>query len=319
MSRASLTLSLCVSLGLGLTACGDDSSPGAGETDTDASSSGEPTTSTPTTDDLTTGPGSSTTDEGTTTTGPDPDTGSETTDPGETEGETTGPVTPEDTYFRINSLQLRDPHAIAPIVGDQTQSINGDLTTAVTTDEDEDGFLDLGFVFALLPQDQSDGSSEAMFFANALCTAPQETASCSIIPKTDPVEGLYSGQEAGECYAPDDANLSTYPDPPEAPSPTTGPCFSAELGSVTIAAGDFDLPLENTVVSARYVGNPATNLIEGNIEGFMSEETADSVLLEQFGNQPLSVALRDEDMDMNGEGWVFHIAFTAVPVEWTER
>jgi hypothetical protein len=127
---------------------------------------------------------------------------------------------------------------------------------------------------------------------------------------------MYTTMAERECYAADPANLSMYNDPPAAPTPTTGPCFSSSLGSVSIAADSFTLPLENAVVAARYVGDPASNLVEGNIEGFISTATADMVMVDTpIGEQPLSSALQAEDMD--GDGWVFHIAFTAVPAEWT--
>lgn len=320
MSRASLTLLVSLSLGLGLTACGDDSSPGGGDTDTDSSTGTTaptgPTTDTPTSD----GPTTDTPTTGSTsTTDPDPDTGSETTDPtvGETDSETTG-VVPMDSYFQVNSLEVRDPHLFVQVVGDSTVTVNDSLTEALTMDdpEDADGFLDLGFVLGFLPLDQADGGSESMFFTNASCTAPLDTSTCDVLGDSVPSEGTYTSSGA-ECYAPVAGNLGTYSDPPAAPMATAGPCFSVSLDSVDILAGDFVLPMTDVTVAATYVGNPAGNLVSGNIEGFISatDAAATIVPVPVFGDTPLADLLQDEDRD--GEGWIFHIAFTAVPVEWT--
>lgn len=322
MSRASLSLSICLSLGLGLTACGDDSNPGGGgETDTDAGSTTDaPTTDEPTTDEPTTG--EPTTDPGTTTTGdPTTDPDSSSGDPADTdtEGETTAVVVPEDRYFQVNSLQVRDPHLFLNLVVDMdiTDTVNDQLTTALTTDdpEDPDGFLDLGFVLAFLPLDQADGGSEPMFFTNAQCTAPAETSTCDVLGDSVPSDSTYASAEV-ECYAPDEANLSMYDTTPDAPEATPGPCFSAPFDAVGILAGDFILPMTDVTVSASYVGNLATNLVSGNIEGFISSADADATVVPTpVGDRFLSELLREEDMD--GDGWVFHIAFTAVETEWT--
>lgn len=328
MSRASLTLLASLSLGLALTACGDDSGGGAGETDTDLMTdsvtettdptTGNPTTTGPTTETSTTG-SSSTTDPTVA------DTGSETTDPtvGETEGETeTTGTTGDGTYFRVNSLQVRDPHVFSPIDGDVTQgTVNDPLTMALNTDEDDDGNLDLGLAMAFLPLDQTDAASEVFRFANAVCTA-EDPSSCSLIVDTIPFDGMYTVTGDGECYAADAGNLSVYDEPPGAPTPTTGPCFRSDIGTVTIAAGTFTLPLQDAVVAAQFMGDPADGLIEGNIEGFVSTATADGIQIET-GNPiipmiALGALLQEEDQDEGGTGWVFHISFTATAAEWME-
>ena len=126
---------------------------------------------------------------------------------------------------------------------------------------------------------------------------------------------MYTSQADGECYAADPKNLSTYEDPPGAPEPTTGPCFVTAAATVSIVAGSFTLPLADAVVAARYVGDPAGNLAEGNIQGFVSSADADATMVDTpLGAMALSDLLREEDMD--GDGWMFHIAFTAVPVDY---
>ncbi|MGH1346543.1 MAG: hypothetical protein ACRBN8_33565 [Nannocystales bacterium] len=328
MSRASLTLLVSLSLGLGLTACGDDSSPGGGETDTDAATgdtTGGPTSDGPTSDGPTTVTPTGSTG---TTDATDPDTGSETTDPtvGETEGdtETTGPSA-DATYIRIDALAVRDPHVFSPLPpnDDLTEStVNGPLTAALNADDDDDGNLDLGLAVAFLPLDQTDAATEVFRFANAVCTAPADASSCSLLADTIPFDGMYTVTEDGECYAAEAGNLSDYADPPEAPTSTAGPCFRSDIGTVTIAAGSFTLPLENAVVAAQFSGDPADGLVEGNIQGFVSIATAESIQVETGMAFPptiqLSALLREEDQDEGGTGWVFHIAFSGTAADWTE-
>ena len=243
----------------------------------------------------------------------DPETGSETTNPtGETETqgdtETTG-VVPMDADYRLNSLGVLDPPL--SLNGIPANDLAGnELTGALTADDDADGSLDLSFVLQFRPLDQSDGASEAFAFANALCSAPQDTATCDLLEGSELETTTYMSL-ADECYAADPTNLSGADVPP-----TAGPCFLATTDALTIRAGLFDLPLENVQVAATYVGNPAGNLVGGNIEGFVTTAVADSVnvVVDPFYDGPLSGLLDEADRD--GDGWVFHLSFTAVPTEW---
>lgn len=313
MSRASLTLSICLSLGLGLTACGDDSAGGGAgsETDTDVgSTSNAPTTNEPTTGEPTTGEpttGEPTTGEPTSDT-EDPDTGSGDTTEGDTESETTG-VVPEDADYRVNSLGINDPPLTSSgfNINDAAGTV---LTQSLTTDSDKDGDLDLGFVLQFRPLDQSDGASEGFGFANATCSAPEDTATCDVLADTMVAETTYLSSSE-ECYTADPGNLSG-----GTVTPTAGPCFLAEYDAVTIVAGLFALPMTDVQVAATYVGDPAGNLVNGNIQGFVAAADAAAVNVESgFFTGPLTELLDEADQD--GDGWIFHLSFTAVPTEWT--
>ena len=50
--------------------------------------------------------------------------------------------------------------------------------------------------------------------------------------------------------------------------------------------------------------------------GFVTTAVADSVnvVVDPFYDGPLSGLLDEADRD--GDGWVFHLSFTAVPTEW---
>lgn len=335
MSRSALSLLISLPLGLLIPACGDDGGGGAGgETDTDpttgtsmtdatmtASSMTSPTTTTDpstttgptsTTEDPSTGEGNDSSSSGT------PDTDSEDTD------DTTGTVEPVEIYFRVNSIGVADPHLfLEPFPGDITTIVNDQLTTALSSDspDDEtmqDGLFDLGFAMGFRPLDQSDGGTGPMFFANAACTAPAESTTCDALADSVPFESTYTTSVAGPCYEPTEGNLSQYGMPPEGPTATDGPCFSAQFDSVGILAGDFILPMTDVTLSATYVGVPAGNLIGGNIEGFISQAAAEATTVPvPGGDRQLSELLMPEDGDPMGDGWIFHLNFTALPVDWT--
>lgn len=309
-TELSLTL-LCLPLALTLTACGDDGGGGEGEgTATDGTTGGTTggqTSGSPTTDPTATATATTTSDTGMVDTG---DTGQVDT----TGGGSDAPA------FRFNSIEIRDPHLF--FVGiDVTDTANDQLDTGLSSDEPSDpdpadGYLDLGFVLLFDPLDQGDGAMGDLSFANAQCTAPVETTTCDLLPDTMMYPTEYTSSAAGPCYEPDPNNLSDYNGGPDAPVPTTGPCFASGTQDVVIVAGSFNLSLSDTTVAAQYVGDPANNLVEGNIEGFLSLEDAQNTVVPFMGMEPiLADLLRDQDMD--GDGWWMHIAFTAESVEWT--
>ena len=78
----------------------------------------------------------------------------------------------------------------------------------------------------------------------------------------------------------------------------------------------FALPMTDVQVAATYVGDPAGNLVNGNIQGFVSATDAAAVNVEtDIFTGPLTDLLDEADQD--GDGWIFHLSFTAVPTEWT--
>lgn len=316
---------------LGLTvACGDDGggSEGSGtDSDTEGATETDPTTdpsdpttdptntTDPTTGDPTTGP---TTDPTTT----DPTTGPTTTDSTDTDA-TTG-NNGEFAAFRVNTIEVRDPHFFAPLLGDVTEgNVNEPLNEGLSTDMDDppDGFLDLGFVLLFRPLDQTDQGGADFEFANAQCTAPVETTTCDLLPDSTVYTSTYTNTEAANdtCLEADPVNLSEYDDPPGPPTPTAGPCFVSGSVDVVIEAGSFSLPLSMATVAAQYDGDPAATLVEGNIQGFLTQADAEATIVDVplLGPTPLADLLREEDMDEDMTGWWMHIAFTAEPVEWT--
>jgi hypothetical protein len=276
---------------------------------------GDPTTNDPTGDPTTNDP-DTTSDPSDTTDDP-----TDATDP-----DTTTDVDPGmDFSFRFNSIAVRDPHFFAPLVGDATEgNVNMPLNTALNTDGEDgdpppDGFLDLGLVLRFSPLDQADGSGGDFSFANAQCTAPVDTTTCDLFPGTELYGTTYTNIAAGPCLAPNPAELSVYDDPPTQPEPTPGPCFESAPAAVVLQTMTFSLPLTDARVSATYVGDPAGNLVTGNIQGFLTLEDAQATEVDVpiLGVMPIADLLREEDMDMDGAGWRMHVSFTAEVVEWT--
>jgi len=320
-----LPLSLLLTSGLlAASACGGDDGDGTGN-DTDA------TTGTPTT--MTAATMSETTEDPTvepdTTVDPSDPTGETTEDPTTDPDTSTGDVPGAVTAFRLNSVAVRDPHLFAQIIpiGDPTDitesQVNEPLTAALNMDGEgdspPDGFYDLGFALLLQPLDQTDGGTGGLVFANAQCAAGDAPSECSLLATTVEYPSTFTSQVQGLCQEANPANLTNY-DP--APGSTSGPCFVSAGAAVTIATSSFALPLENATVAARYVGDPAGNLVEGTLIGWVSIAAAESAVLAEdlpvVGGEPLSEILLESDRDDGGTGWWFHIDFTAVPATWSE-
>ena len=312
-----LTLLLTGSL-VSIAACGGDDADGSGSAtltdgttgDTDPTSGTMTTTTASTT--MTTTEADSSSGAATTMTTMD----TMTTDPTDTDSTTGNPGGA--VAFRFNSVAVRDPHFFAPIVGDVTDSqVNGPLNDALNMDGDGDGLFDLGFVLSFDALDQTDGGTGAMTFANVQCTDAADPTSCTLRPMTQEYPTTYTSQADGTCQEPNAANLG--PDYNPAPQSTTGPCFITTGASVSIATSSFALPMENATVAARYVGDPAGNLVEGSIIGWVSQEAADNAILmgvPLFDGQPVSALLHDDARDDGDSGWWFHIDFTAVPATY---
>jgi hypothetical protein len=116
---------------------------------------------------------------------------------------------------------------------------------------------------------------------------------------------------------------------PEVATPS-GPCFVSDTETITITLSGIPITLSDAQVAATYSGNPATQLVNGLVRGFISEADADATILPDtlpvVGGQPLSAVLPGgtdncaghSDMDSNGgtAGWWFYLNFTAGPATW---
>lgn len=251
------------------------------------------------------------------------------------------------TAFRLDSLALRDPHVIVPLFGgisctDVTDppgvanlSANGEIASLIGQDGDMDGLYDLSLLALFRPLQQPPLPGADIQVTLADCTAPGE--SCS--PGTNvPATVTYGNQASGLCGAPQPGTSGPGNTGSYSPGITSSaaPCFGTTPATVSFPLGLFTLPLQDVRASGTYVGNPANQIIDGLLVGFLSEADASNIFLPNdpnlalvgLANQPITVALPggagncathdDRDLGPLGEpGWYFHLNFTAHQVTWT--
>lgn len=232
------------------------------------------------------------------------------------------------TRFRLNDLDLRDPHIFAAIIGcnDITDSspffsLNTRLQTAIQTDGDGDGFLDQSTLLEFLPLDQSVATN--LFDAGgAQCTSPIASTSCGAIA-VPLLPGDATLSTSTTCAAPVPGTTRPYT---PAITNSTAPCFASVTGNVTLNLGGIPVQLTNAQISATFVGNPATSMANGLLRGFLSEADANATIIPAtfplVGGQPLSsllpggtgncAAFSDKDVGPGGvAGWYFYLNFPA--------
>ena len=237
------------------------------------------------------------------------------------------------TAFRFTSLVLKDPHVFASFVFciDVTNSnisgfsVNEELATNVTMDGDGDGLYDLSPTAVFRPLNQANNATTPLDLHFADCMV--SPAGCT--PSTTaPILLTATSQTAGTCLQPLAGTLRPYS---PAVTNSTAPCFSSNMATVTIDLGGIPITLRDARVGATYNTNPATNLVNGLLMGFISEADANATIIPDsfpvVGGDPLSSLLPGgmgacpghDDRDMNGtvRGWWFYLNFTATTVPWT--
>lgn len=237
------------------------------------------------------------------------------------------------TAFRFNDLDLRDPHVYVNFIGcrDVTDtplvgfSINGELQASIQTDRDvpADGLLDFSYLVEFLPLDQAQATN-LIDTGTADCTAPLAGTTCSrFVPSN--LAGDATLQAANQCLGPLAGTTRPYA---PAITPSGAPCFVSPAGTLTLDLGGIPLTLRDARIAATFVGNPATNLANGLLSGFISETDANSTILPSvlplIGGQPLSAllpggngncaAFNDKDVNNGVMGWWFYLNFTAPAV-----
>lgn len=250
------------------------------------------------------------------------------------------PALAQSDVFRINDMDLRDPHVYVDVLGcrDVTDtallgfSVNGRLQASIQTDADvpSDGLLDLSTLIEFLPLDQSL-TTNLMDSGSADCTAPIATTTCvrPIVPSG--IAGDAALLSAGACLAPITGTFRPYA--PEI-AVNSAPCFSSPSGTLVLNLGGIPVTLNDAQIAASFDGAPAGTLVNGLIKGFVTEADADAALLPDtlplMGGQPLSSVLpggdppgpnntncaahSDVDIRNGVRGWWFYLNFTATRV-----
>ncbi len=193
------------------------------------------------------------------------------------------PVFGASTAFRIDDLDLRDPHLYFTLLGcrDVTDiSLNGfafnsDLQTRLQTDGDSDGYLDLSLLIVFDPLDQSATGGRIRFGASS-CATPLGSTTCGPIPSEQLVGLLAVNGSSGSC-------LATLPNTvrPYNPSVTgsNAPCFASDAMDLLLDLKTVVLPLKSARIAAVYSGSPGTELVSGLIRGFLTQTDADNTVI----------------------------------------
>ncbi len=245
------------------------------------------------------------------------------------------------TAFRFTTLALRDPHAFATVIigcSDITdslagQAINQQFTTNLTTDGDNDGFLDLSPVVIFRPLNQTPAVMPPIELQFANCTAPPASSMCSHDPGSQVVSLTATNQTSGTCLGTLPNTVRPYTTPVTiTTAPANGACFVSTQSSITFTLAGVNITLTDAQIAAAYQGNPATGATNGLLRGFLSEAAANQIFLPAdlpiVGGRSLGSLLRggtgncmsgsDKDTNNGVVGWWFYLNYTATVRPWTD-
>jgi hypothetical protein len=229
--------------------------------------------------------------------------------------------------FRIADIELRDPHVFIDSFGchDVTDTllggfaINTRMQEAVTGDTDMDGYLDLSYVLDFQPLDQS-AQDNLLRVGNAACTAPAASSRC--LPVAAGADTIATLSDSSTCLATIAGTVRGYTPAITLP---TAPCFASASGTFMIDLAGIPVVFTDAQVAATFDANPAHQLKNGLLRGFLPEADANATIVPDsyavIGGKSLSALLRGgtgscasgSDLDTNGDtaGWWFYFNFVA--------
>lgn len=246
------------------------------------------------------------------------------------------PLIPPDV-FRAADLDLRDPHVFLnvpgfgcqdftddPAGGGLVPSFNSQLAAAVTTDGDGDLLLDLSVLLGFRPLDVAAVGGR-LDRGLGDCTAPLAGTICDWRLPPIPITAVYDGLAAGTCLAPHPGTTGGYL---PAPAEPVAPCFTSSPQQVILELLGTALELVDSQAGGEFTGPPLPSIENGLLLGFLSEATADTILLPAdipiVGGQPISILLPggtgncaagdDRDLHQGESGWWFYLDYRAEPV-----
>jgi cysteine-rich repeat protein len=254
----------------------------------------------------------------------------------------------EPKAYRMVSLSFKDPHVyVNAIIAciDVTNSapfgmasLNQRISDSISMDVmPMDGFLDLNILMVFRPLNQTPGGQTPMSVTFGKCTAPAAGTTCrpNIMQTSTTASNLASGMCLGVLPGTHTQSYGAITIP-------QAPCFESAAGvTLTILLNGITLPMHDARVAATYSGNPASQLVNGLIRGFVTEADANALILPAnlgpLSGHPLSFALpggsppapeqpncensdhSDMDTGPDGQrGWYFYLNFTAAPVSYTD-
>lgn len=207
------------------------------------------------------------------------------------------------TAFRMTKLELRDPHVVLPVAFftyDITSDVNTFINKQFAEDSSRDGYVDASFLTVFDPLDQwtDEGIVE---IAQGKCTAASRGSECRLDAKGKAATVYYTNKRSGTCADVISRTVSWR----SSVTPVTGPCFFTEPSTFGVDLAGIKITLEHAVVSARWIGEPATR-ITGLVRGFISLKDARTTKMPHWvptvGKRALSEIVDYSDMDYGPDG-----------------
>lgn len=248
--------------------------------------------------------------------------------------------------FRFTDLDLRDPHLFLPItippfpplcfdftdtaIPTTTLSFNGSIQDSYNNDTNPaDGFLDASSLLWFRPLAQN-GRIERVDNGAADCLAPAPTSGCAASATAQPTPYSYASAGIGTCLAPLPGTIGTPAYSPAIATPAA-PCFATGPKTFVFDNNGTPITLIDAQIAARFDANPAQNLSNGLLRGFLRESEANQIIINDpnlpGGSVVLSSLLaggtgscstRDDKDTHNGEsGWWFYFNFVAARVVYS--
>lgn len=242
----------------------------------------------------------------------------------------------EPTAFRVNHMEIRDPHIYYDSTcGDITNIANFLLNDSIVKDKSmpPDGSLDLSVVTVFRPLAQSAPTGMLDVDFGPTCSVPFETTSCTS-DGTHSTSSTANNATSGVCL--DTLPGTIFPSYSPAITKPSAPCFSSDSETLDVSLGTVVIHLEDARLGGTYVGNPATQVSDGMIRGFISVARARTTLfpadLPLVGGKTLAQLLiggdnmcprsdggTDLDVGPDGvtPGWYFYINYTSGKVPYS--
>ena len=241
---------------------------------------------------------------------------------------------PPPTAFRIDEMDLMDPHFFVSVFGcrDVTEnpflgfSVNGALN-------DEIDAYNLNYVDVFRPLDIAAASTPMDLVIGATCSMGPSRDTCSVGMGSVTSTTANNRPLGMTCYTADPSTLTAMYTPEI--NVVTGPCFVTDPRDIVVDINGIAVPLQGARMAATYSGgSPPTTLVSGVISGFLTEADAQMIILPDtlplVGGDTLyehlaagrasgsSCASHDDRDTRSGVvGFWFYLNFHASLADWT--
>jgi hypothetical protein len=237
---------------------------------------------------------------------------------------------PPPAAFRTTQLALIDPHlyvAVSFLCSDITSQVNEQITTALTTDGNNDQLYDSSPLTLFRPLDQAS-LGFTVESAEGDCTLPTmgNPTACDMNRNSIPQSTTYSTLASGQCSGIVPGSASAYTPAIQVPA---APCYQTAPRTLTVNFNGVPVSLIDGSSAGRFNANPATELTTGLQRGFLREADANQIILTLpiVGPRTLSSLLpggtgscnnilNGKDTYNGQSGWWFYLNSTASSVPY---